>query len=121
MKVLRLLLSLSLVAFLFTQCSKDSLNDDTPQADLKKGPPSGTYTVTVENVSTPYDYFASGVQPVPVGKMDPGPALPGESYQFSFHAGPNHKLSFGTMFGWSNDQPFFLRYNLLILFILNWK
>lgn len=103
MKTLRLLTILALVPFLFTQCSKDNLKDNAPEGALKKGPPANTYTITVENVSTPYDYFATGVQAIPEGETDPGPALPGQTYSFSFHAGANHKLSIGTMYGWSND------------------
>jgi hypothetical protein len=102
-------MSVMLVSVLFTQCKKDNFVEDLPKGDLatkSAKTPSGTYTVTVENVSTAYDYFASGVQPVPEGKDVAGPALPGESYKFSFHAGPNHKLSFATMFGWSNDGFF---------------
>jgi hypothetical protein len=106
MKVLRLMIGLSLATFLFTQCNKDSEMDELPDAVLKSAKSSNTYTITVENVSTHYDYFASGVQAIPVGKDSPGPALQGGSYSFSFHAGPNHKLSFATMFGWSNDGFF---------------
>lgn len=109
MKVFRLIMSVALVSALFTQCKKDNLMDDPADGDLvtkSAKTPTGSYTVTVENVSTPYDYFASGVQAIPEGKDDAGPALPGETYKFSFHAGPKHKLSFATMFGWSNDGFF---------------
>lgn len=110
MKVLQFTLVVVLVTGLFTQCNKDSLNDglvnDLKKADLPDAVPSGTYTVTVENISHPYDYFEAGVQPIPDGKDAAGPALPGESYTFSFHAGPNHKLSIATMYGWSNDGFF---------------
>lgn len=106
MKAFHLLISLSLAAFLFTQCSKDSEMEDVSEAVLKSAKSSGTYTITVENVSTNFDYFASGVQAIPLGKDSPGPAHQGESYTFSFHAGPKHKLSFATMFGWSNDGFF---------------
>jgi len=111
MKVLRLVISIVLVSVIFTQCKKDNLMDDLSNNDLttkeaNTNTPAGTYTVTVENVSTPYDYFASGVQAIPEGKDAAGPALPGDTYKFSFHAGPNHKLSFATMYGWSNDGFF---------------
>ena len=109
MKVFRLIMSVALVSVLFTQCKKDNLMEDVPGVDMAaKGAktPSGIFTVTVENVSIPYDYFASGVQAIPEGKDVAGPALQGDTYKFSFHAGPNHKLSFVSMFGWSNDGFF---------------
>lgn len=106
MKVVRLLMGLTLAAILLAQCTKNDLTDDMQEPALKGAELSGMYTITVENVSTSYDYFESGVQPVPEGKTSPGPALPGESYQFSFHAGPQHRLSVGTMYGWSNDGFF---------------
>ena len=67
MKSLRLLLSLSIVAVLFTQCMKDEMEEP----DLKKGTlpdvvPSKMYTVTVENVSTAYKYFEAGAVAIPV-------------------------------------------------------
>ena len=65
--------------------------------------PNRTYTVTVENVSTNYMFFESGVTTIPEGSTAAGPAHPGRSFKFSFHAGPNHKLSFATMYGFSND------------------
>ena len=110
MKVFKLLLSVALVSVLFTQCKKDMLKDDlgNKQADLPDAVPQSMFKVTVENVSTPYDYFATGVQAIPEGKDNAGPALPGDTYKFSFHAGPGHKLSFVTMYGWSNDGFFAL-------------
>ncbi|QGY45386.1 hypothetical protein GM418_17410 [Maribellus comscasis] len=106
MKVLRLLMSLALFALVFTQCKKDDFTAGISDPVLKGAKPTGTYTVTVENVSTPYDYFESGVQAIPEGKDSPGPALPGDSYKFSFYAGAQHKLSIATMYGWSNDGFF---------------
>ena len=104
MKALKLVLSLALVAFLFTQCQKDEMSDVVPNEDLKKGKvPEASYTVTVENVSTPYDYFEAGAKFIPDGASEAGPAHPGESFTFGFHAGPNHKLSIATMYGLSND------------------
>lgn len=104
MKSLRILLSLTVVAMLFTQCMKD----DMENPDEKKGPlpdvvPSKTYTLTVENVSEHYKYFESGTVAIPEGESEAGPAFPGHSFKFSFHAGPSHKLSFATMYGLSND------------------
>ena len=85
-----------LVAALFTQCI-DDLFPGSGKA------PKGMFTVTIENVSEPYLFFQSGVAAIPSGETEAGPALPGHSFSFSFHAGPNHKLSFATMYGWSND------------------
>jgi hypothetical protein len=70
---------------------------------MPDGGPNRTYTVTVENVSTNYMFFESGVTSIPEGASTAGPAHPGQSFKFSFHAGPNHKLSFATMYGLSND------------------
>lgn len=104
MKSLRILLGLTLVAFLFTQCEKDEMTEP----ELKKGPlpdvvPAKMFTVTVENVSTHYKYFEAGAVAIPDGESEAGPAFPGHSFSFSFHAGPSHKLSFATMYGLSND------------------
>lgn len=46
---------------------------------------------------------ASGVFDTPVGDAQPGPALPGKAYQFSFEASPGQRLTLTTMFGQSND------------------
>ena len=104
MKSLRILLSLTVVAMLFTQCMKDEMENP----EEKKGPlpdvvPSKTYTLTVENVSEHYKYFESGTVAIPEGESEAGPAFPGHSFKFSFHAGPSHKLSFASMYGLSND------------------
>lgn len=107
MKVLRLTMIVALVTVLFTQCKKDILNDQSSNDELTlknaELTPGGTYTVTVENVSKNYSFFESGVSSIPEGASAAGPAHPGESFKFSFHAGPNHKLSFATMYGFSND------------------
>jgi len=63
----------------------------------------GSYMVTVKNVSTNYMFYESGVSSIPEGASAAGPGHPGQSFKFSFHAGPNHKLSFATMYGFSND------------------
>ena len=44
-----------------------------------------------------------GVQAIPVGAAEPGPAFPGGSYSFSISAVPGDYLSFATMFVQSND------------------
>jgi len=107
MKVLRLTLVVAFFAALFTQCEKNP-GFDRPFKDgfdykNAESTPVGSYTVTVENISTPYSFFESGVASIPEGAGEAGPALPGGSFKFSFHAGPAHKLSFATMYGWSND------------------
>ena len=49
-------------------------------------------------------YFGnSGVFNTPLGADQPGPALPGDVYSFTFSARPGDYLSFATMFVQSND------------------
>ncbi len=57
-------------------------------------PTDKSFTVTVRNKTEAKDYFVSGTT---------GLIMPGESYSFSFHAGKDHYLQFGTMFVMSND------------------
>lgn len=94
MKILRLTTMMALVTFMFSRC--ETIIPD-------HGAFSGNYIVTVENISTNYLFFESGVKTIQEGSTEAGPALPGGSFKFSFHAGPNHKLSFATMYGFSND------------------
>jgi len=104
MKLLRIVLGLSLVAFLFTQCVKDEMEE--PELKSGKLPdvvPSKMYTLTVENVSKHYKYFEAGAEFGVMGGDETPPAHPGESITIHFHAGPNHKLSFATMYGASYD------------------
>lgn len=101
-------MTLALVGIALTQCSKEFLEDDPETGDLKHGygyggPPGGSFQVTIENVSTNYDYFAAGGKFIPDGKEAAGPAFPGESFTIQFHAGKGHKLSFASMYGASND------------------
>lgn len=104
MKLFRFVFSLTLVSLIFTQCKKDGFDEPALKGgELPDVVPSKMYTVTVENVSVPYMFFESGVANIPEGASSPGPAHPGESFKFSFHAGPSHKLSFATMYGFSND------------------
>jgi hypothetical protein len=49
---------------------------------------------------------AQGLWNTPVGASAPGPAGPGASYEFSVTARPGDRLSFVTMYGWSNDWFF---------------
>ena len=107
MKKLSLMLTLALFGIVFTQCSKEMLQDDLETGSLKHANvPNASprsFEVTIENVSTNYDYFAAGGQFIPDGKDMVGPAFPGESFTIQFHAGRGHKLSFATMYGASND------------------
>ena len=79
MKLFRLTMIFALVAALFTGCNEEMNENST----LKKATlPSGTYTETVENVSTPYDYFEAGAKFIPDGAEAAGPAFPGHSLPF---------------------------------------
>lgn len=116
MKNLRFKIWFLMVGAIFFQCSEDNLTQDNEDSlvgkktsdNLKstgnhKGRPEGAFTVKVENVSVPYDYFAAGGKFIPDGESSAGPAFPGQSFTIKFHAGKGHKLSFATMYGASND------------------
>ncbi|MDA0312751.1 MAG: spondin domain-containing protein [Gemmatimonadetes bacterium] len=64
------------------------------------------FEVRVENVSTVFDYAASGSFAIPSGTGAAGALLPGAVYEFEFSATPGSKLSFATMFVQSNDLFF---------------
>ncbi|MCD2422496.1 spondin domain-containing protein [Niabella pedocola] len=75
-------------------------------ASCNKGnemPEMQTSTITIENVldSRPLVesgmFKGTGAQPV---------VLPGQSVSFSFYAAKNQRLTFATMYGWSNDLFF---------------
>jgi hypothetical protein len=66
-------------------------------------PEEMSFEVRVENVSTVYDFAATGVFNTPVGAGAPAPIFPGEAYEFAFSAAPGSKLSFATMMVQSND------------------
>ena len=70
---------------------------------LTRLPGQVDYLVRIENVSKAYDFSSSGSFAVPLGADGPGPLLPGGTYEFHFHAGQGHYLSFATMFVQSND------------------
>lgn len=93
---LRLAFFLFSTAFLMS-CSDD---DSNPAGSTME---SGTFTVTIENAFTEYEFVSSGVFNTPDGASSPAPAFPGDSYSFEFSASPGHKLSFATMFVQSND------------------
>lgn len=63
------------------------------------------FRLHVENVA-PFDHLKSGSFTTKFGGTDPGPLAPGEAYEFTFTAGPKHRLAFATMFGQSNDWFF---------------
>ena len=81
------------LSFLFMQCEQEDMKNVSQK----------TFTIKVENISTNYDYFAAGADFIPDGETEAGPAFPGQSFTIEFHAGKNHKLSFASMFGASND------------------
>ena len=80
--------------FLFLFASALWMSSCKPDDNTMMMPTTNTFKVTVTNISTGKDYFASGTT---------GLIMPGESYSFSFHAGKGHYLQFGTMFVQSND------------------
>lgn len=87
----------SVIAFsilLFSQCEKDN-NDMQEEPTMFK--------ISIENVMDDKMFFQSGVFNTPIDETGPGPALPGNAFEFSFNAGLGSKLSFATMYGKSND------------------
>jgi len=88
-----LILSVFVLALLFTGCV-------TKEDPMKE---SSMFKVSIENVMENKDFLYTGVFNTPVGAVDPGGAGPGDSYSFTFEAGPGTLLSFATMFVKSND------------------
>ena len=88
-----LILSAIVFALVFTGCNKD-------EEPMKE---SSMFTLTIENVMEEKLFLSTGVFNTPLGATEPGGAGPGNSYQFSFDAGPGQKLSFATMYVTSND------------------
>ena len=91
-----------LVGLVLTGCdSSDPI--DPPEPDAQR------FRVQIENVAPAFGVVKSGVFNTPVGASAPGPAFPGDAYEFSFTAGTNVtpgsgiRLSFATMFIQSND------------------
>ncbi|MBN9687918.1 MULTISPECIES: spondin domain-containing protein [unclassified Corallococcus] len=68
-------------------------------------PSSRRFRVRIENVA-PFQNLKSGRFDTKVSGTSPGPLAPGDTYEFSFTAGVNHRLSFAAMFGASNDWFF---------------
>ena len=77
----------------------------TAGASGQAGAGATAFRLHIENVA-PFDHLKSGTFATPVDATDPGPLAPGDAYEFTFTAGPHHRLSFATMFGQSNDWFF---------------
>ncbi|MEM1134708.1 MAG: spondin domain-containing protein, partial [Bacteroidota bacterium] len=94
------------LTFFTISCDDDDDVDNPPPATPT------SFTVSIENISTPYTYAASGIFNTPDGDTAPGPIGPDASYSFSFYAGPSvtpgtdTKLSFALMLIASNDLFF---------------
>ena len=66
----------------------------------------GDVTMLSDNLSTLEGQITSGVVNTPVGSSNPGPLLPGASYEFTFSAEQGDNLSFATMLAATNDVLF---------------
>ncbi|MBT1689327.1 spondin domain-containing protein [Dawidia soli] len=80
------------VALVWASCNDD---DDTPMMQSS--------TITIENVLDSKPLVESGTFK---GTGTPPVILPGQSVSFSFSAAKNQRLTFATMYGWSNDLFF---------------
>jgi hypothetical protein len=71
----------------------------------RKDKEPGVYasTITIENVLDSKLLVESGTF---MGTGTPPVILPGQSVSFSFYAAKNQRLTFATMYGWSNDLFF---------------
>ena len=63
------------------------------------------FIVSVDNIAD-FRFKNSGVFNTPVGATDPGPAFPGDAYEWTFYGDPGDNLTFATMFVQSNDWFF---------------
>ena len=81
-----------IVALAVSSCSDD---DDSAMTE--------STTITVENVLDSKPLVESGSFK---GTGTPPVILPGQSVSFSFSAAKNQRLTFATMYGWSNDLFF---------------
>lgn len=68
---------------------------------------SGTqkFIVSVDNVAN-FRFTDSGAFNTPVGAQNPGPLLPGQSYEWTFYGSEGQYVNFATMFVQSNDWFF---------------
>ena len=74
-----------------------------PGIGLEAQAEDGDPTMLSGNITSLEDVMSSGVFSIPEGDDMPGPALPGNSFVFTFDAAPGDRLSFTSMFGQSND------------------
>ena len=98
MKTRTLFLAATATMLSFASCNKDDDNMEEAETQM--------YTITIENIQTPFAYQSTGVFNTPMGATEPGGAGPGNAYEFTVHAGMDSKLSFATMFVGSNDLFF---------------
>lgn len=66
-------------------------------------PPAQSETITIENVLDSKPLIETGTFK---GSGTPPVIFPGQSTSFSFSAAKNQRLTFATMYGWSNDLFF---------------
>jgi len=64
----------------------------------------GNPTILAESMKDHPGVVSSGVFNIPVGRTEPGPALPGDAYEFVIKGSPGMRFSFASMFGQSNDH-----------------
>jgi hypothetical protein len=62
-----------------------------------------SFVVSVENISSTYDFLDSGANSIPVGAEEAGPVTPGNAYEVIVAGPPGSRLSFASMFVMSND------------------
>jgi len=79
------------------------MEPDTKSGKLLGVVPAKMHTITVENVSVYYDYFAAGAEFNVIGGDTTPPTHPVKTVTVHFHGGMNHKLFFTIMSGTSND------------------
>ena len=90
--IVKAILLLAIPAMLTASCKKD---DNTPVAQPA--------TITIENVLDSKPLVESGTFQ---GTGSPAVILPGQSTTFTFSAAKNQRITFATMYGWSNDLFF---------------
>ncbi|WP_138478260.1 spondin domain-containing protein [Dyadobacter bucti] len=89
--MIKSMLGLSITALILSSCTKDHEPQPTAQ------------TITIENVLDSKPLVQSGTFQ---GAGTPPVILPGQSVSISFSAAKNQRLTFATMYGWSNDLFF---------------
>ncbi|MEM9195369.1 MAG: spondin domain-containing protein [Myxococcota bacterium] len=114
--MMRAWIILSLLAPLAIGCGDDddtSTPDASPDGSGMDGDAASgatSFTLTIENTATAFQFPASGVFDTPVGEAAAAPIGPGGAYEFTFRAAPRYpgqmdttRLSLATMFVPSND------------------